>query len=483
MNYTRKNQSALRRFAVGTAISTGLIAIATTVAHADEALADLVEEVAPSVVTVLSTREAPAEFAGVPQGRMPFPEGSPFEDFFENFGPSQGIPEQFRSPQPTSGLGSGFILDAEGWIVTNHHVVAGADTVTIRLSDNREFEAQIVGMDEPTDLALLRISADSELPFVELGDSGDVRVGEDVMAVGNPFGLGGTVTKGIISAKGRNIAAGPYADFLQTDAAINRGNSGGPLFNMEGEVIGVNSAIYSPTGGSVGVGFAVASDIVELVVADLKDDGEVERGWLGVSIQNVTPDLAAALGLEQTQGALVSSVVSGSPSDGTIEAGDVILRFDGREVASSAELPKLVAAAGVGEKVEVVVQRSGKTQTLALALGQFQSAQIEDVETSEMAASSSLEEIGATVANLTDEARNQVGVDETTEGIVVTSLASSGPAAKAGLQVGDVIVKLGDQAIDTTQSFSEALETQKTDPALLLINRSGRQIFVAVELV
>ncbi|MDJ0857895.1 MAG: Do family serine endopeptidase, partial [Dinoroseobacter sp.] len=426
MKHQTKTSRSLGRFATATALSTSLLAAATSAVHADEALADLVERVSPSVVTVLSSREpAQMDLAKGPTDGMPFPEGSPFEDFFKNFGPQQGIPDQFRNPQPSSGLGSGFILDAEGWIVTNHHVVDGADTVTVRLSDDREFDAEIIGVDEQTDLALLRIEANDALPFVELGDSSEIRVGEDVMAVGNPFGLGGTVTKGIISAKGRNIAVGPYADFLQTDAAINRGNSGGPLFNMDGEVVGVNSAIYSPTGGSVGVGFAVASDIVEMVVEDLKDDGKVDRGWLGVSIQNVTPDLAAALGLENAKGALVSSVVAGSPSDGALETGDVILTFDGQDVPNSNDLPKLVAAAGIGETVEVVVLRSGNTKTLDISLGQFTAAQNAQRDVAEPEETSALEAMGATVAELTDSARAEIGVGEDTQGLVITSLSSS----------------------------------------------------------
>ncbi|MEM8630020.1 MAG: Do family serine endopeptidase [Pseudomonadota bacterium] len=473
----------LRSLTAATAISSGLVAVAAAPALADEALADLVEQVAPSVVTVLSSRDVtPAAGNGDTSERFSFPEGTPFDELFRRFGQVNGIPEQFSNRQPAEGLGSGFILDAEGWIVTNHHVVNGADTVTVRLSDDREYEAEIVGMDAPTDLALLRIDAEEALPFVTLGDSSEIRVGEDVMAVGNPFGLGGTVTKGIISAKGRNISAGPYADFLQTDAAINRGNSGGPLFNMDGEVVGVNSAIYSPTGGSVGVGFAVTSDIVNLIVEDLKDDGQVQRGWLGVSIQDVTPDLAEALGLEDAAGALVSSVVPGSPSEGRLETGDVILSFNGDAVPGSRDLPKLVAAAGAGDAVDVIVLRDGDRETIEINVGKFEPQQTAELATQEPAEGSAMEQLGATVAELTDSARAEIGVDEDINGLVITSLSDSGAAAEAGLQVGDVIVRLGSQPTETPKALSEALETEKTDPALMLVNRSGQQIFLAVKI-
>ncbi|MEM1313546.1 MAG: trypsin-like peptidase domain-containing protein, partial [Pseudomonadota bacterium] len=267
--------------ALGAAVGATLVAaMSFTPAVADEALADLVERVSPAVVTVLAAQPAAPEGASATPRRPNMPG---VEEFRRRFGGRDGAPRGFDRQGPRRGLGSGFILDEDGWIVTNHHVVDGAESVTIRLDDRTTYAAEIVGMDEETDLALLRIEADEDLPYVALGDSDAIRVGEDVAAVGNPFGLGGTVTKGIVSAKGRNIRSGPYADFIQTDAAINRGNSGGPLFNMDGEVIGVNSAIYSPTGGSVGVGFAVSSNIVADVVDDLREHGEVSRGWLGVS--------------------------------------------------------------------------------------------------------------------------------------------------------------------------------------------------------
>jgi len=299
------------------------------------------------------------------------------------------------------------------------------------------------------------------------------------MAVGNPFGLGGTVTKGIVSAKGRNIASGPYADFIQTDAAINKGNSGGPLFNLEGEVIGVNSAIYSPTGGSVGVGFAVTSNIVELIVEDLMEDGQVDRGWLGVSIQNVTPELSVALGLDEPTGALVAAVIKDSPADGALEDGDIVLEFAGMKVKSSRDLPKLVASIEADEIVEILIQRDGEELTVSVSIGEFQMEMASSGMEAEQEDSAYIA-LGATVAMLTDSTRADIGVDESVEGVVVTSLSSTGPAAKAGLQVGDVIVSLGNEDVTTHAGLKSALSHEQAEPALMLINRSGQQIFVAV---
>ncbi len=319
------------------AAATGAWLAWTPLAGADTqapgAVADLVARVSPAVVTVLATQEEQQADASSDQ-MDPFGPNSPFGEFFRRFGmPEGGMP----APQPHGehpqgmALGSGFVIDHDGYIVTNNHVVDHADSLKVRMSDDREFDATVVGTDEQTDLALIKIDA-GNLPQLALGDSDAMRVGEDVIAVGNPFGLGGTVTRGIVSAKARDINAGPYVDFIQTDAAINRGNSGGPLLNMEGDVIGVNSAIYSPNGGSVGVGFAIPSNTVKTVVAQLRSSGSVERGWLGVSIQNVTPEIAAAIGLEDPHGALVADVVADGPSAGKLETGDVILSFDGKRV-------------------------------------------------------------------------------------------------------------------------------------------------------
>ncbi|SMO45989.1 Do family serine endopeptidase [Ruegeria faecimaris] len=457
------------------ALSAALLATTALPSKADEALADLVESVSPSVVTIIAEQNA----AKGPENGQQFDfEGQPFGEFFKRF----GVPEGFDAPRrgPSQGLGSGFVLDEAGYIITNHHVVDDAATVTVRLNDDRAFEAEVIGTDPLTDIAVLKIDAGEPLQAVELGNSDVIRVGEDVVAIGNPFGLSSTVTTGIVSAKDRNISQGPYAEFIQTDAAINKGNSGGPLFNMDGEVIGVNSAIYSPSGGSVGLGFAVTSNIVDHIAADLRDDGQVSRGWLGVSIQNVSPQIAAAMGIDASNGALVSDVVANSPAEGILEQGDVILTFNGEPVASSSDLPILVGTTKVGTESTLTVLRNGSEQDIKLTIGQHQSASAEmDKSVDEGISGTAL---GVTVAPLTETNRAELGVAENIDGVIVTDLKPDSPAAKAGLQRGDVIVKLGNQDTATPDALKDALDSEKTDPALVLINRGGNQIFVAVEI-
>jgi len=460
-------------FACGTALVAGLATSSS--ANADEAMADLVEKVAPTVVPIVAERNVDS-VNGLSQN-FDGSGDSQVEEFFRRFGRPDGFPDEDR---PRSGVGSGFVLEADGLIVTNHHVIEGATDVTVRLSDGREFTAEIIGQDPQTDLALLDIDPLTDLAFVSLGDSDDIRVGEDVVAVGNPFGLGGTVTSGIVSAKGRHIGAGAYAEFLQTDAAINKGNSGGPLFNMDGDVVGVNSAIFSPTGGSVGIGFAITSNTVDLIVADLRDDGRVDRGWLGVSIQTLTAELGAALGLKEDAGALVASVVENSPADGHIEVGDVITEFDGETVKSSLDLPKLVAAVKSGETADVKVMRDGDEKTLEVIVGAHRSAQLDDPG-AEQDQDTPTKLLGATVAPLTDKARSVAGIDDSTSGVVITSLAPRGPAAKAGLQVGDVIIRFGNEEISTPESLHDAMSSDNGDPALVLISRKGQRLFMAVD--
>jgi serine protease Do len=337
----------------------------------------------------------------------------------------------------------------------------------------------VIGTDPQTDLALVKIDAGG-LPVLPLGDSDAVRVGEDVIAVGNPFGLGGTVTRGIVSAMARDINAGPYVDFIQTDAAINRGNSGGPLLNLKGEVIGVNSAIYSPNGGSVGVGFAVPSNTVKTVVAQLRSSGAVERGWLGVQIQNVSPDIATALGLDAPRGALVADVVENGPSVGKLEVGDVILAFNGQPVDSSRELPKLVAAAAPDAAVKIEILRDGRKQTVDFTLGRFQTQEVATAATGEDGSASA--RLGATLAPITPEARAQLQLDEGVRGVVITSLDGSGVAADADLQVGDVILQVGNTPVQTPADVDRALKATSSDAVLLQIQRDGNRLFVGVRL-
>ncbi|MEZ5935758.1 MAG: DegQ family serine endoprotease [Alphaproteobacteria bacterium] len=440
-----------------------------------EGFADLVEKVSPAVVTVEVTGKAERQMGGLQQS--PFPEGSPFDDFFKRFGLPTPGPQAPSPGERLHGLGSGFVIDQDGYIVTNNHVIDKAEKVQVKFADGRELDARVVGADAATDVALLKIEDGGSLPLVTLGNSDKVRVGDTVLAVGNPFGLGGTVTAGIVSALGRDIDAGPYVDFIQTDAAINRGNSGGPLFDVNGEVIGINSVILSPSGGSVGVGFAIPSNLVKTIVAQLKDTGTVERGWLGVTIQSITPDIADAMSLDEAKGALVANVAPGSPSDGVLKQGDVIESFNGQVVATSQALPKLVAAAPVGERAEIGILRGGRSETVEVEIGQLPSAQMAALGGEPAAPEQSF---GLALAPLTPEMRQSLGLDQLAQGVAVTDVDPSGPAADAGIRPGDVIEQVGSKPVRTPQEVQAAIASLPNDSALFLINRHGNSLFVGV---
>ncbi|MEH6391626.1 MAG: Do family serine endopeptidase [Sulfitobacter sp.] len=360
-----KTPSRVAPFVLAAALaSTSVATLAPTTALAIPAggYADLVETISPSVVfiEVSGTTNQAAPQLDMPQG-MP-------EELRKRF--EQMMPQSQAQPQPVQGLGSGFIISKDGQIVTNNHVVEGADSVKVKLSDGRTFDATVVGSDRMTDIALLKIEADVDLPTVKFGSSDAMRVGDEVVAMGNPFGLGGTVTTGIISAKSRNINSGPYDDFIQTDAAINRGNSGGPLFNNAGEVIGVNTAILSPGGGSVGIGFSVPSDLVQKIVADLADDGTITRGWLGVQIRPMTDEVAQVLGYGTPKGAVIEAVGDDSPAKKAgLEQGDIILSFDGTDITELRDLTRAVAETKPDAKADVVVLHKGKEVTRAVTIG------------------------------------------------------------------------------------------------------------------
>lgn len=469
--------------------------------------ADLAQKVAPAVVNISSTHKVDGAdednpFAG-PDG-MPFnfPPGSPFEEFLKPFleqqrrhGMGQGGegmgPQGERPPheRKAMALGSGFIIDPAGYIVTNNHVIEGASDIKVTLNDDTELPAKLIGTDPKTDLALLKVESKHPLPAVPWGDSDKARVGDWVMAVGNPFGLGGTVTAGIVSARGRDIQEGPFDDFIQIDAAINRGNSGGPTFDLNGNVVGINTAIYSPSGGSVGIGFAIPSNLAKSVVAQLKENGAVERGWLGVEIQQVTPDLAAGLGLDEPKGALVANVDPASPAgQAGVKAGDVILGFDGQAVKELRDLPRLVAAAKPGETAEVLVLRDGKEKTLDAEIGRMKAdtevASNESGAPDEGAIAKS-DVLGATLAPLDAASRQHFDLKQDVEGVVVADLADNSPLLDQGIQPGDVIVKVGGELVKNPAEIEQVAEKVKASdkPVLLmLINRDGRDRFVAVNL-
>ncbi len=445
---------------------------------APETFADLADQVSPSVVNI-TTSTTVAGRAG-PQGIVP--EGSPFEDFFREFRDRQG-PSQ---PRRSSALGSGFVISEDGYIVTNNHVIESADEITIEFFSGEELPAEVVGTDPNTDIALLKVESDEPLPFVPFGDSDTARVGDWVMAMGNPLGQGFSVSAGIVSARNRELS-GTYDDYIQTDAAINRGNSGGPLFNMAGEVIGVNTAILSPNGGSIGIGFSMASNVVTRVVDQLQEYGETRRGWLGVRIQDVTDDVAEALDLASSEGALVSDVPEGPAAEAGMEAGDVIVSFDGKKVTDTRQLVRIVGNTTVGKTVRVVVNREGETQTLRVTLGRR-----EDTETAVPASQevipdqpSSMDLMGLTLAPLDDEMRENLELGGDVEGLAVMDVDPTSEAYEKGLRAGDVITEAGQDTVASLGDFETRLQDARDagrKSILLLVRRGGDPRFVALSL-
>jgi serine protease Do len=428
-----------------------------------------------------------------PDGQPQFPPGSPFEDFFRDFFDRQGRgPDQ---PQQRRGqsLGSGFVVDPAGFIVTNNHVIDGAEEIRVVFHDNQSLTAKLVGKDARTDLALLKVESRTPLPFVRFGDSDKSRVGDWVVAIGNPFGLGGTVTQGIVSARQRDINAGPYDDFLQTDASINRGNSGGPLFNLQGDVIGVNTAIYSPTGGSVGIGFAIPSSIVTNVVAQLRKDGRVRRGWLGVNIQSVTDEIAEGVGLDKARGALVARVPENGPAaKSNIKAGDVIVKFDGKDVTDMRRLPRLVAETPVDKSVKVQVWRNRGIVTLDVTLGELEDEQAAQAapgarpapgQPAPGAPRNELDVLGMTLAPVSPDLRQRFQLPERQRGVVVTAVVEGSVAQERGIRPGDVIVEVAQTEVAQPAQVQDKVREQRTQgrrSVLIMVERGGEQRFVGL---
>ncbi len=455
------------------------VALATGPAHARSApdsFADLAEELLPTVVNIATTQ--------VVEGQR----GQEFEEFFKEFFERRGGEPPPQEQRRASSLGSGFIIDASGYIVTNNHVIAEADEITVRLHDDTLLQATVVGRDEKTDLALLKVESDKPLPAAKWGKSEKTRIGDWVVAIGNPFGLGGTVTAGIVSARQRDINSGPYDDFIQTDAAINRGNSGGPMFNIDGEIIGVNTAIFSPSGGSVGIGFAIPSSLVKNIVAQLREHGEVRRGWLGVRIQTVTEELAEGLRLESVHGALVASVTEGGPAEAAgIEQGDVVLEFNGRIVPDMRKLPRMVAETPIGEAVDVVVWRKGERKTFKVDLGELSEEQVALAEEQPDSTidSGDIPDLGLALGAITPELRERFSLAEKTDGVVITDVDATGSGAEKGLRPGDVIVEVDQEQVKTPAEVADQVKKAKSEGyrvVTLLVFREGDFQWVAVRI-
>ena len=449
-------------------------------ARGPQSVADVAEKLQDAVVNISTTQRAKTS-QGVPAPRVP--KGSPFEDFFDDFFNNrrggQGTPRQVSS------LGSGFVIDPSGLIVTNNHVIEGAEEITANFNDGTKLKVvKVIGRDPKTDLALLKVEPKKPLVSVQFGDSGKMRVGDWVMAIGNPFGLGGTLTVGVISAKKRDINSGPYDEFIQTDAAINRGNSGGPLFNMDGQVIGVNTAIISPTGGSIGIGFAVPADTAKLVVSQLGKFGETRRGWLGVRIQTVSDEIAESMGLPEPKGALVANVTDKSPAaDAGIIAGDVIVKFDNQDVPNMRILPRIVARTDIDRNVDVEIIRKGEKKTVKVRIGKLREDEAQKEATKEkVEKKKSL--LGLSIAPLSDVLRSQYKIDKKIKGVVVTQVDPDSEAAQKNIKPGDVIVEVTQEEVKTPEEVekrvTEVSSSGRKSVLLLVADTKGDLRFVAL---
>jgi serine protease Do len=491
----------LRR-AAGYALATAVafwLAAAPATAKGPDSLSELAEKVSDAVVNISATQTLDAkrgksDIPGMPPGMG---QGAPFDDLFEEFfkrrqgqgGP--GMPEMPRQ-RKSSSLGSGFVIDPAGIVITNNHVIADANEVTVIFNDGQKLKAEIIGKDQKVDVAVLKVKPEKPLKAVKFGDSDKAKVGDWVLAVGNPFGLGGSVTAGIVSARNRNIDSGPYDNYIQTDASINKGNSGGPLFNMDGEVIGINTAILSPSGGSIGIGFATPANTVTPVIEQLEQFGETRRGWLGVRIQNVDDAIAETLNLGNTRGALVAGVDDKGPSKPAgIKAGDVIVKFDGKPIKESRDLPKLVASTPVGKDVELVIMRGGKEQTKTVRLGRLEDGEkVASRETgakdkSDAGGSPSQSALGLELSKLTDDLRARFQIKDTVKsGVLITSVDPNSSAAEKRLQPGEVLLEVNQEAVsdpaDAVKKIKALKDAGKKTALLIVANGQGDAHFVAL---
>jgi serine protease Do len=467
--------------ATGSVVATGAMLapiLLASPAHArggPDGFADLAANLAPAVVNISSLQalQAKADKPAGPPDAPAFPPGSPFEQFFHDFmerhgqgggGGGGGGDQPDQPAHRGQALGSGFIIDPSGIIVTNNHVIEGADEITVTLHDGTSLKATLVGKDERSDVAVLKVESPTPLPSVPFADSDTARVGDWVLAIGNPFGLGGSVTAGIVSARGRDIRQGPYDDFIQTDAAINRGNSGGPLFNMDGQVIGINTAIYSPSGGSIGIGFSIPSNMAKVVVEQLRDFGRAKRGWLGVQIQQVTPDIADGVGLHPPRGAMVAGVTDNGPAAAAkIRGGDIILKFNGQDVKEMRNLQRIVAETTIGKQVPVTLWRDGREQTVMASIGELpddvQQASATPAAPKPPASTAvDITGLGVKVAPITDDLRSKFNIGADQKGVVVTDVTANGPASQRGLKPGDVVVEVQQETVNTPGDVQDRVD-------------------------
>jgi len=467
-------------------------------ARGPDGIADVAERVIDAVVNISTSQNvASRNQGGGGGGAMPNLPNDPqldelFRDFFNRRG-QQGDNQNRggNTPRRVNSLGSGFIIDSAGIVVTNNHVIADADEITVILNDGSRIKAELIGKDQKTDLALLRIKTDKQLRSVKFGNSDSLRLGEWVIAIGNPFSLGGTVTAGIVSARNRDINSGPYDNYIQTDAAINRGNSGGPLFNLDGEVVGVNTAIISPSGGSIGIGFAVPSKTALAVIDQLKNFGETRRGWLGVRIQQVTDEIAESLGIKPARGALVAGVDEKGPAKPAgIEPGDVIVKFDGQDIKEMRDLPRVVADTPVGKDVPVLVIRKGKEETKTVTLGRLEDGEKQAALTTPQNTPEVKpvikKTLGLELSNMSDDLRKKYKIKDTVKGIVILGIDAGSPAADKRLNPGDTIVEIAQEAVASADDFQAKIDKLKKDgrrSALLLVaSAEGELRFVALAL-
>jgi serine protease Do len=471
---------------------------APAMARGPDGIADVAEKVIDAVVNISTTQtiEAKGGGGGGARGQMPqLPPGSPFEEFFDDFFKNRrggGGPDKNGGLQPrkTNSLGSGFIVDTAGIVVTNNHVIADADEINVIMNDGTKIKAELVGVDKKTDLAVLKFKPVKPLIAVKFGDSDRLRLGEWVIAIGNPFSLGGTVTAGIVSARNRDINSGPYDSYIQTDAAINRGNSGGPLFNLDGEVIGVNTLIISPSGGSIGIGFAVPSKTVAGVVDSLRQFGELRRGWLGVRIQQVTDEIAESLSIKPARGALIAGVDDKGPAKPAgIEPGDVVITFDGKDIKEPKDLSRVVADTAVGKAVDVVVIRKGKEETKQVTLGRLddgEKAVQAAVKTTPEAAEkpATQKALGLDLTGLSKDLRTRYKIKDSVKGVIITSVDNGSDAAEKRLSAGDVIVEVAQEAVTNAADVKKRVDQLKKDGKksvlLLVSNADGELRFVAL---